>query len=100
MILIELFLFCLKPLTYDGIVLSVYESRTLTTPVELIKCLKSIKEHAFSASPYPVVITLEDHLTPDLQAKVAQVLYSTIHSLSNWLLCLESPLTDMKVISW
>lgn len=53
--------------------LCVIESRTLTTPVELIKCLKSIKEHAFSASPYPVIITLEDHLTPDLQAKVAKV---------------------------
>lgn len=47
--------------------------RTLTTPVELIKCLRSIKEHAFSASEYPVVITLEEHLTPDLQAKVAEV---------------------------
>lgn len=53
---------------------NVLHGRTLTTPVELIKCLKSIKEYAFSASPYPVVITLEDHLTPDLQAKVAQVL--------------------------
>jgi hypothetical protein len=47
--------------------------RTLTTPVELIRCLRSIKEHAFVASEYPVVITLEDHLTPDLQAKVAEV---------------------------
>ncbi|KAI8538602.1 hypothetical protein RHMOL_Rhmol09G0117200 [Rhododendron molle] len=42
--------------------------RTWTTP----KCLKSIKEHAFAASPYPVIITLADHLTPDLQAKEAQ----------------------------
>ncbi|XP_062155489.1 phosphoinositide phospholipase C 2-like [Alnus glutinosa] len=50
---------------------------TLTTPVELIKCLKSIKEHAFTASEYPVVITLEDHLTPDLQAKVAEMLTQT-----------------------
>ncbi|XP_009369166.2 phosphoinositide phospholipase C 2 isoform X1 [Pyrus x bretschneideri] len=50
---------------------------TLTTPVELIKCLRSIKEHAFAASEYPVVITLEDHLTPDLQAKVAQMLTET-----------------------
>lgn len=41
--------------------------------MELIKCLKSIKEYAFVASEYPVVITLEDHLTPDLQAKVAEV---------------------------
>lgn len=41
--------------------------------MELIKCFRSIKEHAFVASEYPVVITLEDHLTPDLQAKVAEV---------------------------
>ncbi|XP_028784564.1 phosphoinositide phospholipase C 4 [Neltuma alba] len=55
----------------------VLHGRTLTTPVELIKCLKSIKEHAFAASPYPVIITLEDHLTPDLQAKVAQMITET-----------------------
>ena len=41
--------------------------------MELIKCLKSIKEHAFVTSEYPVVITLEDHLPPHLQAKVAEV---------------------------
>ncbi|WJX73831.1 hypothetical protein P8452_57566 [Trifolium repens] len=39
---------------------------------KLIRCLRSIKEHAFVASEYPIVITLEDHLTPDLQAKVAE----------------------------
>ncbi|CAI0415927.1 unnamed protein product [Linum tenue] len=59
----------------DGI--EVLHGRTLTTPVELIKCLRSIKEHAFTASDYPVVITLEDHLTPDLQAKVAEMVTST-----------------------
>ncbi|KAM7531989.1 hypothetical protein LguiB_035399 [Lonicera macranthoides] len=50
---------------------------TLTAPVELIKCLKSIKEHAFVASEYPVILTLEDHLTPDLQDKVAQMVTQT-----------------------
>ncbi|XP_059302165.1 phosphoinositide phospholipase C 7-like isoform X2 [Lycium ferocissimum] len=50
---------------------------TLTAPVALIKCLRSIKEHAFSASEYPVVITLEDHLTPDLQEKVAEMITQT-----------------------
>ncbi|XP_010253735.1 PREDICTED: phosphoinositide phospholipase C 2-like isoform X2 [Nelumbo nucifera] len=55
----------------------VLHGRTLTTPVELIKCLRSIKEHAFYKSIFPVVITLEDHLTPDLQAKVAQMLTQT-----------------------
>lgn len=52
----------------------VLHGKTLTTPVELIKCLKSIKEYAFCASPYPVILTLEDHLNPTLQAKVAQMI--------------------------
>ncbi|KAG9142542.1 hypothetical protein Leryth_011637 [Lithospermum erythrorhizon] len=46
---------------------------TLTSPVKLIKCLQSIKEHAFVTSEYPVILTLEDHLTPNLQAKVAEM---------------------------
>lgn len=41
--------------------------------MELIKCLRAIREHAFDVSDYPVVVTLEDHLTPKLQAKVAEV---------------------------
>jgi len=45
-----------------------------TPPVELVKCLRSIKEHAFYASAYPVILTLEDHLTPDLQAKAAEMM--------------------------
>lgn len=47
--------------------------RTLTSHVELLECLEAIKEHAFSSSPYPVVLNLENHLTPDLQAKTAMV---------------------------
>ncbi|EPS61000.1 hypothetical protein M569_13801, partial [Genlisea aurea] len=61
--------------TKDGV--HVLHGGTVTAPVELIACLRSIKEHAFSASPYPVIITLEDHLTPDLQAKVAEMLSQT-----------------------
>lgn len=46
---------------------------TLTNPVSLEKCLIAIKEKAFSSSEYPVCVTLEDHLTSDLQAKAAEV---------------------------
>ncbi|XP_052177203.1 phosphoinositide phospholipase C 4-like [Diospyros lotus] len=59
----------------------VLHGRTLTTPVELRKCLKSIKDNAFFASPYPVIITLEDHLNPVLQAKVAQMLTQTFEDM-------------------
>ncbi|KAJ8769812.1 hypothetical protein K2173_007672 [Erythroxylum novogranatense] len=55
----------------------VKHGRTLTTPVELLTCLKTIDQYAFSSSPYPVIITLEDHLTPELQAKVAQMITET-----------------------
>ena len=51
----------------------VWRCRTLTAPVELNKCLKAIKDHAFTASEYPVVITFEDHLTHDLRQDVAEV---------------------------
>ncbi|MCD7452475.1 1-phosphatidylinositol phosphodiesterase [Datura stramonium] len=57
--------------------IDVLHGRTLTAPVPLVKCLRSIKEHAFSASEYPVVITLEDHLKPDLQEKVAEMITQT-----------------------
>ncbi|VAH89812.1 unnamed protein product [Triticum turgidum subsp. durum] len=53
--------------------IDILHGRTLTAPVSLLKCLTSIKEYAFVASPYPVIITLEDHLTSDLQAKVAKM---------------------------
>ncbi|XP_062173233.1 phosphoinositide phospholipase C 2-like isoform X1 [Alnus glutinosa] len=54
---------------------------TLTRPVELIKCLKAIKENAFSASEYPVVITFEDHLNAILQAKVAKMVTKTFGAM-------------------
>ncbi|KAL5568566.1 hypothetical protein UlMin_025141 [Ulmus minor] len=50
---------------------------TLTPPVPLIKCLISIKDYAFVKSPYPVILTFEDHLTPDLQARVAEMITQT-----------------------
>ncbi|GLU18857.1 hypothetical protein SLE2022_351340 [Rubroshorea leprosula] len=65
----------------DGDDVHVLHGRTLTTPVELIKCLKSIRDNAFVASPYPVIITLEDHLTQNLQEKVAQMITTTFEDM-------------------
>ncbi|CAL0315763.1 unnamed protein product [Lupinus luteus] len=46
---------------------------TLTTPVSAMRCLESIREYGFVASQYPIIITIEDHLTRDLQAKFAEM---------------------------
>ncbi|KMZ66676.1 Phosphoinositide phospholipase C [Zostera marina] len=59
----------------------VYHGMTLTSHVELLECLEAIKEHAFSSSPYPVVLNLENHLTPDLQAKTAMMICDTFGDL-------------------
>lgn len=59
----------------------VLHGRTWTSPVDLMKCLEAIKEHAFISSPYPVILTLEDHLTPHLQAKVAKMIKETFGDL-------------------
>jgi phosphatidylinositol phospholipase C delta len=65
--------------TKDDVV--VLHGRTLTTPVKFIKCIKSIKEHAFDESDYPVIITLEDHLTTELQAKAAKMITETFGNM-------------------
>ncbi|CAI5515386.1 unnamed protein product [Closterium sp. Naga37s-1] len=51
---------------------------TLTKPVGFADCITAIKEHAFVVSEYPVIITLEDHLTAPLQEKAAQTLTSIL----------------------
>ncbi|KAI3943536.1 hypothetical protein MKW92_032458 [Papaver armeniacum] len=58
--------------------IKVYHGRTLTAKVSFIDCLKSIREYAFVGSEYPLVVTLEDHLTPELQAKAAEMITQTL----------------------
>ncbi|XP_074289898.1 phosphoinositide phospholipase C 4-like [Silene latifolia] len=69
----------------------VLHGKTLTAPVELLKCLKAIKNYAFCASPYPVILTLEDHLNAKLQAKVANMI---TRELGDMLFCPESEITQ------
>ncbi|KAK7321350.1 hypothetical protein VNO77_31911 [Canavalia gladiata] len=56
---------------YDDV--QVHHGGTLTSSVKLKACLNAIKDYAFSTSPYPVIITFEDHITPPLQDKVAKM---------------------------
>lgn len=35
---------------------------TLTTSVTFKECVKAVGKHAFSTSPYPVILTLENHV--------------------------------------
>ncbi|CAK9278108.1 unnamed protein product [Sphagnum jensenii] len=70
--------------TTDKENIEVLHGKTLTDPVDFEKCIVAIKENAFSASEYPVVITLEDHLTTKLQGKAAEIIERV---LANLLFC-------------
>ncbi|CAK9221300.1 unnamed protein product [Sphagnum troendelagicum] len=60
--------------------IQVLHGKTLTPPVEFDKCISAIKENAFVASQYPVIITLEDHLTSKLQKKAAEIMMDILGS--------------------
>jgi hypothetical protein len=49
---------------------------TLTKPVGFKDCLLAIKDNAFLASDYPVIITIENHLGAELQKKAAMVSFN------------------------
>ncbi|KAK9727128.1 hypothetical protein RND81_05G260000 [Saponaria officinalis] len=51
---------------------------TWTSSVKLSKCLQAIKDNAFKASEFPVIITFEDHLKNALlRQKVAEMVSAT-----------------------
>ncbi|KAI5078690.1 hypothetical protein GOP47_0006361 [Adiantum capillus-veneris] len=60
--------------------INVVHGRTLTSPVTFEACISAIKENAFVKSQYPLIITLEDHLPVNLQAKAAKVIMDTFGS--------------------
>ncbi|XP_066334696.1 phosphoinositide phospholipase C 2-like [Miscanthus floridulus] len=65
--------------------IKIHHGWTQNTPVLLTECLKSIKEYAFVASRYPVIITLEDNLpTSKLQKKAAKVVLDVFGDLLYW----------------
>ncbi|XP_054722477.1 1-phosphatidylinositol 4,5-bisphosphate phosphodiesterase gamma-1-like, partial [Uloborus diversus] len=49
----------------------VYHGHTLTTKVKFIDCIKTIKEHAFVTSEYPVILSIENHATLPQQRNMA-----------------------------
>lgn len=51
----------------------VWLTSTLTRAVAFKDCVAAIKDNAFLASDYPVIITIENHLGAELQKKAATV---------------------------
>ncbi|KAK0087269.1 hypothetical protein PV325_001367 [Microctonus aethiopoides] len=49
----------------------IFHGHTLTTKIKFLDVIKTIKEHAFVTSEYPVIISIEDNCTLPQQRKMA-----------------------------
>ncbi|GLC40956.1 hypothetical protein PLESTB_000962700 [Pleodorina starrii] len=54
---------------------------TFTSPVSFQECIEAIASAAFVASPYPVIITMENHTDVENQGKMAAILRSVLGDL-------------------
>lgn len=52
----------------------IYHGRTLTRKLLLSEALKAISKHAFVASPYPLILSLEAHCQSSQQERLAEIL--------------------------
>ena len=49
----------------------IYHGHTLTTKIKFMDVLRTIKEHAFAVSDYPVILSIEDHCSLPQQRRMA-----------------------------
>ncbi|KAJ8929429.1 hypothetical protein NQ314_017878 [Rhamnusium bicolor] len=49
----------------------IYHGHTLTTKIKFMDVIKTIKEHAFTTSEYPVILSIEDNCSLPQQRKMA-----------------------------
>ncbi|OQR83471.1 phospholipase C-eta2 [Achlya hypogyna] len=52
----------------------VYHGHTLTTKIKFADVIEAIHAHAFTTSPFPVILSLENHCSEPQQIKMAQIM--------------------------
>ncbi|KAM4525490.1 1-phosphatidylinositol 4,5-bisphosphate phosphodiesterase delta-3-A-like [Odontesthes bonariensis] len=56
----------------------IYHGHTLTSKVPFVEVIETINEYAFKASPYPLILSLENHCSVEQQTVMAQHLRSIL----------------------
>ncbi|MFT7813995.1 1-phosphatidylinositol 4,5-bisphosphate phosphodiesterase gamma-2 isoform X1 [Arapaima gigas] len=51
----------------------IYHGKTMTTKIKFVDVVKAINDHAFVASEYPVVLSIEEHCCIEQQEKMADI---------------------------
>ncbi|KAM9457542.1 1-phosphatidylinositol 4,5-bisphosphate phosphodiesterase delta-3-A isoform 2-T2 [Clarias gariepinus] len=70
----------------------IYHGHTLTSKVSLKEVIETIAQYAFKVSPYPLILSLENHCSVEQQAVMAQHLRSILGSA-----LLTKPLSDQTL---
>lgn len=52
----------------------IYHGHTLTTKIKFVDVIRTIKEHAFATSEYPVILSIEDNCSLPQQRKMASLM--------------------------
>lgn len=51
----------------------IYHGHTITSKIRFLDVVKTIKDHAFTTSSYPVILSIEDHCSLPQQRKMAKI---------------------------
>jgi phosphatidylinositol phospholipase C gamma-1 len=51
----------------------IYHGHTLTSKIKFVDVVKTIRDHAFVKSDYPVILSIEDHCSLIQQRKMAAI---------------------------
>ncbi|XP_058230768.1 1-phosphatidylinositol 4,5-bisphosphate phosphodiesterase delta-3-A [Hemibagrus wyckioides] len=70
----------------------IYHGHTLTSKVSFKEVIETIAQYAFKVSPYPLILSLENHCSVEQQAVMAQHLRSILGSA-----LLSKPLSDQTL---
>ncbi|XP_025416925.1 1-phosphatidylinositol 4,5-bisphosphate phosphodiesterase gamma-1 isoform X2 [Sipha flava] len=79
----------------DGLPI-IYHGHTLTSRIKFLDVLKTIKEHAFVTSPYPVILSIEDNCSVPQQRNMASTM---IEVFGEMLLTQPIDLNEIKMPS-
>ena len=52
----------------------IYHGHTMTSKIKFYDVIVAINEYAFRTSPYPLILSLENHCNVDQQNKMAQIM--------------------------
>lgn len=65
----------------------IYHGHTLTTKIKFMDVIRTIKEHAFATSEYPVILSIEDNCSLPQQRKMANAMQVVVVLLSEHCFC-------------